>query len=60
MNALYVFGGIACLVFGAWLTIKQIKIFAKGKQDQLGWDIKLLGGGIIFIIGGICLIAKYI
>ncbi len=44
----------------AILTVKQIKIFAKGKQDQLGFDIKLLGGGTMFIIIEIYLITHYI
>lgn len=60
MNGLYVFGGIACLVFGIYLTKKQVKTFNSGKQDQLGFDIKLLGGGIMAIIGGVYLIMKYL
>ena len=59
MNILYVLGEIACLIFGAWLTINQIKIFVKGKQDELGWDIKGLGVGTMFIIIGIYLITHY-
>lgn len=53
MNYTYLLGGIASLIFGGGLTIYQIRIFIKGKQDQLGWDIKLLSGGIIFLMGGI-------
>jgi hypothetical protein len=60
MNSLYVLGGIACLIFGAWLAIKQIKILVKGKQDELGWDIKGLGVGIMSIMIGIYLITHYI
>jgi hypothetical protein len=60
VNVLYVLGGIACLIFGAWLAIKQIKIFVRGKQDELGWDIKGLGVGIMFIMIGVYLIAHYI
>jgi hypothetical protein len=60
MNNLYELGGVGCLAFGAWLTIKQIKVFAKGKQDELGFDIKGLGAGIMCIMIGVYLIAHYI
>jgi hypothetical protein len=60
MNFLYVLGGIACLVFGGWILIKQLKIFADGKQDEWGFDTKILIGGIGFIISGIALIEKYL
>jgi len=59
-NFLYVLGGIACLIFGIWLTVKQVKTFKRGKQDQLGFDIKLLSGGIMGVMIGIYLIAKYL
>ncbi|MDB5153484.1 MAG: hypothetical protein JWR54_2235 [Mucilaginibacter sp.] len=35
-------------------------MFAKGKQDELGWDIKGLGVGIMSIMIGIYLITHYI
>lgn len=60
MNGIYILGGIACLAFGIYLTVKQIKTFLAGKQDQLGFDIKLLGGGLIGIMIGIYLIIKYL
>ena len=43
MNYTYLVAGIISLFFGLWLTVNQIKIFIKGKQDELGWDIKGLG-----------------
>jgi len=46
-------------VFGIYLTISEIKTFKEGKQNEFGWDIKGLGGGICFIIIGIYLIVKY-
>ncbi len=58
MNGLDLLGGFACLAFGIFIILKQIKKFRNHQQDQLGFDIKLLGGGIIFIMGGICLIAQ--
>jgi len=58
MSSLDLPGGITCLVLGIYISIVQIKKFAKRKQDELGFDIKLLGGGIIFIIGGIALLAS--
>jgi hypothetical protein len=60
LSFLYTIGGFAVLVFGIWLIVKQMKTFAKKEQDQLGFDIKLLGGGIMAIILGISLIANYI
>ena len=60
MNKLNIWIGLACLIIGFPLTIKQIKIFRAGEQDQLGFDIKLLGGGIMAIIAGFYLIFKYI
>lgn len=56
MNYTYLFGGIASLVFGGCLTIYQIRIFIKGRQDKLGWDIKGLSGGIGFTMIGIYLL----
>jgi hypothetical protein len=60
MNILYVLSGFACLAFGTWLTIKQIKTFRKNEQDDLGFDIKLFGGGLMAIVLGIALITHYI
>lgn len=50
-------GGIACLTFGAWLTIRQIRKVIKGTQDNMGWDIRAIGGGISFVIIGIYLLS---
>lgn len=41
MNYTYLFGAIACLIFGGWLTIHQIQIFRKGTQDRLGEIFKV-------------------
>lgn len=59
MNYLYMIGGIACLAFGLYLTMKRIKIFMAGKQDKLGFDIQLFGAGIMGIMIGIYLMVKY-
>ncbi|GAB2976983.1 hypothetical protein GCM10027049_09960 [Mucilaginibacter puniceus] len=56
MNYTYLFGGIACLIFGGWLTIHQIRIFKKGKQDRLGVDIKGLSVGTLLLILGVYLL----
>lgn len=58
MNIQYLLGGLTCMVLGSWLTLKQIKILLKGKRDELGWDYRILAGGIIFIMGGITLLTK--
>ena len=56
MNYTYLVGGICSLLFGGWLTIHQIKVFKNRKQDELGWDIKLLSGGIITLMLGVYLL----
>jgi hypothetical protein len=59
MNALYVLIGFACLTIGIWITYRQVRIFSKGQQDQLGFSIQLLAGGITAIILGLGLIIQY-
>jgi len=60
MNIIYIIGGFISLALGAYLTVNQVKIFIKGKQDKFGGDIKLLGGGIGFIILGIALLSNFL
>lgn len=60
MSTLHVLGGIFCLCLGVFIIVKQSKTFIKGQQDRLGFDIKLLGGGIGFVIIGIAILAKYL
>ena len=48
MNYSYLFGGIATLGLGLWITIRQIKVFLRKEQDEMGWDIKLLAGGVCY------------
>jgi len=55
MNGINFLAGMACTGLGLYMTTIQIKRFSKGQQDQLGFDIKLLGGGVVFIIIGIML-----
>jgi 4-hydroxybenzoate polyprenyltransferase len=56
MIGLRLLGGIVCLVFGVFITARQIKIIRTGKVDQLGFDYKLLAGGIVFIMAGFSLL----
>lgn len=58
MNGLYLIGGIACLSLGIYITIRQIKKTKTGEQDKLGFNYKLLAGGVGFIMVGFGLIAK--
>jgi hypothetical protein len=60
MNTLYIFGGTVLILFGIWLTIKQVSVFNSGKQGKFGGDINLLGVGITSIICGIIIILKHI
>lgn len=59
MNILYVILGIVSLAFGIRTIIRQLRIFARGKQDKYGFDIKILVGGIGFLILGTGLILAY-
>ena len=59
MNYTYLLGGMASIGFGGWLIFNQIKIFVRGKQDKLGWDIKLLSGGILCLMLGIYLLTHF-
>jgi len=60
MNIPYVLGGIASIALGLYITITQLKKIIAGEDDQLGFDYKGLGGGVIFIMVGIALILKYL
>ncbi len=60
MNIPYVLGGIASLIFGTWLTIKEVNVYRAGEQDKLGADIKMLGGALMFVMLGLSLIIKYL
>jgi hypothetical protein len=60
MNSLYIIGGIILLTYGVWQTITTGKVIMAGKQDWLGADIKILGAGIMSIIGGILIILQHI
>ena len=60
MDTLNIIIGIILLVIGTWVTIVQIKVFAKGEQGKQGFDIKLLFAGITALVGGIILISKHL
>jgi len=60
MNILYIVGGIVLLAYGVWQSITTGKVFMAGKQDWLGADIKILGAGVMSIVGGIVIILQHI
>ena len=60
MNVIYIIGGCASLAIGIYLTVKQVKVFMKGEQDNQGFDVKALGLGIMIIMTGLYLIFKYL
>ena len=53
----HLIAGIASILFGALITLKQIKVFRQGEQDRLGFDIRLLIGGICFVFIGLALLS---
>jgi len=60
MNVLYIVLGLILIIFGIWLIRREVRIFIRGQQDDLGYDIKGLIFGITTIIGGIILIVNNI
>ncbi|MDF2435356.1 MAG: hypothetical protein JWP44_4987 [Mucilaginibacter sp.] len=60
MKILHIIGGVASLALGLYIIIRQVKIFFKGQQDNLGFSIKLLAGGIASLILGIALLSEYL
>ncbi|PTR00859.1 hypothetical protein C8P68_10187 [Mucilaginibacter yixingensis] len=56
MDVLKVLGGILSLSFGIYYTRKQLLIFKRKEQDELGFDIKGLGAGVCFIMIGMSMI----
>jgi hypothetical protein len=58
-DILYITGGIACVVLGAFIVARQIDIFRSGQQDALGYDIKLFTGGVGFVIVGLIMIVQH-
>jgi hypothetical protein len=60
MNILYVLCGFVLSSLGIYLMIRQIKVFIKGEEGKLGFDIQLLFGGIMATVGGIIMIAQNI
>jgi hypothetical protein len=58
MNIPYELGGMASIAIGFYITKMQYRKIKAGEDDQLGFDYKGLGGGIILIMVGIALILK--
>jgi len=57
-NRLNLLEGFALLVLGIIITIIQVRKIRARKDDQLGFDYRLLDGGIIFIMCGLVMIFK--
>ena len=60
MNISYVLFGFVLLSFGIYITIRQLKTFIRGEQGKLGFDVQLLFGGIMALVGGIIVIVQNI
>jgi hypothetical protein len=60
MNALYVLIGVTFILVGLYVINIQIKKFKQGKQDQLGFDVRLLISGISALLVGIIMVVQYI
>jgi hypothetical protein len=60
MNYIYTICGILSIILGIYIIAQQIKKIKAGEDDELGFDYKLLGGGIMAVVLGIALILKYL
>lgn len=59
-SSLYIIGGLLCLAIGIYIIRLEVRTFMKGEQDEMGFDIRLLGGGIFFIMTGVAILIKYL
>jgi len=59
-NWFYIVIGFAFLILGLYIIIIQLKRFKKREQDNLGFDIQLLAGGIMALILGVGMIIQNI
>jgi hypothetical protein len=57
-NSFYVVVGFACLILGVYIVIIQLKKLKKREQDNLGFDIQLLAGGIMALVLGVGMIIQ--
>lgn len=57
-SSLYIIGGLLCLAIGIYIIRLEVKTFMKGEQDEMGFDIRLLFGGIMAIILGVAMIIQ--
>jgi len=52
--------GTVLLIAGVLLLIYQVRNWAKGKQDTVGWGIRFFIIAIACIVSGIILIVKHL
>ncbi|NVM62240.1 hypothetical protein FHW88_000516 [Mucilaginibacter sp. SG538B] len=60
MNYIYIIGGVAVSIYGAWLTYIKGQNILKGRESILGSDIKLLIIGIACFVSGIIVIFQHV
>ena len=60
MNLLGLAGGIALIIVGLYFVVTYLRKYVKHEQDDMGFDSKLIAGGLGCIMIGIALIAKCI
>lgn len=60
MNILYVVGGIAVAIYGAWLAYIRGRNILNGRKSLLGADIQLFIVGITCIVAGIIVVIQHI
>ncbi|GAA4092610.1 hypothetical protein [Mucilaginibacter panaciglaebae] len=59
MNTIYGIGGFFLTALGIYITKNQLTKIKTENVDQLGFDYKLLGGGVMAIIIGIVVMVKH-
>ena len=60
MNILYIIGGIAVAIYGAWLGYIRGRNILNGRESILGADIQLFIVGITCIVAGIIVVIQHI
>jgi hypothetical protein len=55
-TVLFILGGLACIVLGAYITKNKVAKIRNGTHDKFGIDFQLLALGVLVIILGIALI----
>jgi len=60
MNNLYILGGVACILIGAYFAFTIGSAYLNKAYSKKEFSLKALGGSILFIVVGVLLLIKYL